>query len=46
MTLAAYPITTSQAWAVVKLVYTSNRYTDNQQDDIYNDQKTKAPLAA
>jgi hypothetical protein len=45
--LQPYPITPSQAWAVVKLVFTSSNYQLNQQQAIYDSQNTLTPgLAA
>jgi len=41
--LANNPITMTEAWAVVKLVYTSTNYTSDQQTAIYDDQNTKTP---
>lgn len=41
--LANYPISPSQIWAVVKLVFTSTRYDLPQQNAIYNDQAQKTP---
>jgi hypothetical protein len=45
--LQNYTITPSQAWTVVKLVYSSSRYTHDRKLEIYDEQKTKSPgLAA
>ena len=39
--LDSFPITESQAWSVVKLVYTSDNYTSDQRVNIYDDQNNK-----
>ena len=45
--LVPYPITQSQAWAVVKMVYVSSHFTSDQRTKIYDDQNKKTPgLAA
>ena len=41
--LTNYPIATSQAWAVVRLVFTSGKYTLDQKQAIFEDQKQKTP---
>lgn len=41
--LATYPITLSQAWAVVKMVYTSSHFTSDQQTAVFDDQNSKTP---
>jgi aminopeptidase N len=41
--LTGFPITPSQAFAVVKLVYTSPSYTSNQRLAIFDDQEGKNP---
>ena len=41
--LDPFPITQSQAWSVVKLVYTSDNYTADQRVNIYDNQNNKTP---
>lgn len=41
--LTNYPITLSQAWAVVKLVYTSGNFNASEKTAIYDDQNRKTP---
>jgi hypothetical protein len=41
--LSSYPITSSQAWAVVKLVFTSSSFTSNEKTAILDDQTAKDP---
>lgn len=41
--LINYPITNSQAWSVVCLVFTSPNYTSDARFRIFDDQESKAP---
>ena len=41
--LLTEPANVYQAFTIVKLVYTSSRYTSSQRIDIYEDQKAKTP---